>query len=169
MIKQVFAIATLSAVAVLAQMPPTTQERTRPTPEQMVEHRVARMATLLSLTTTQQAQIRTILLDEMSAASALRSTAETAHTNLKAAVESRAGDAQIEAAASQVGLVQGQMAAVHAKAQVKLRGALTAEQLAKLEALPGGGGHRPGGPGGMRGPGGPGGPGGFGGRGGARF
>ena len=145
MIKQILAVSALSAMAIFAQTTAPT-ERTRPTPEQMVEHRVARMTTLLSLSATQQTKIRTILLDEVTASSALRSTAQTAHTNLKAAIDSRAGDAQIDAAASQVGLAQGQIAAVHAKAQVRLLSVLTAEQRAKLDALPAGRG-------GMRGPG----------------
>ena len=149
MIKQILAVSALGAIAIFAQST-TPTERTRPTAEPMTEQRVARLTTLLGLSASQQTQIRTVLLDEFNASSALRSTAQTAHTNLKSAIDSRAGDGQIDAAASQIGLVQGQIAAIHAKAQVRLLNVLTAEQQAKLEALPEGrGGGR--GPGGMPG------------------
>ena len=154
MIKQVLAVSALTAIAIFAQST-TPTERTRPNPEQMVDQRVARMTTLLGLSPSQQTQIRTVLLEQFNASSALRTAAKTAQTNLKSAIESRAGDAQIDAAASQVGLVQGQMAAIHAKTQVRLLNVLTAEQQAKLQALPEGrgGGRGSGGmPGGGAGP-----------------
>jgi Spy/CpxP family protein refolding chaperone len=129
---------------------------TPPTPEQMIERRIEHLTLLLTLTPSQQTQARTIFTDEGTAATALRTQVEQAQTNLRTAVESRLSDAQIDAAAAQVGLLHGQMAAIRGKAQAKFLGILTAEQRDKLSKL---------GPGmGMGGPGmgGPGRPGGFG-------
>ena len=84
---------------------------------------------------------------------------EAAHTALRDAVDSNAPEPQIDRAAAQLGTLQGQMAAIHAKTQAKFLATLTADQKKKLETLGesrGPGGMSPGGPGGFGGPRGPG-------------
>jgi len=127
---------------------------TPPSPEQMIERRIEHLTVLLTLTPSQQTLAKTIFTDEGNAATALRTQMEQAQANLRTAVDSRLSDAQIDAAAAQVGLVHGQMAAIRGKAQAKFSGILTPEQRDKLTKLHPG----PGGPGGF----GLGGPGGFG-------
>ncbi|HYO79971.1 MAG TPA: Spy/CpxP family protein refolding chaperone [Bryobacteraceae bacterium] len=141
MINKISTVAVLVAAATLAQ--PAPGGRAPLTPEQAVARRVQHLTTLLSLTASQQTQITAVLTEERSAAEALRTNLQTAHTNLRNAIDSRAGDSQIDTAASQVGLVQGQLTAIHGKAQVKLLNILTPEQREKLAALPqfGRGGH----------------------------
>lgn len=124
---------------------------TPPTPEQMVERRVAMLTALLSLDASQQAQAKTIFTDAATASQALRDKTGDAHEALQAAVKASASDAQIDALAAQVGTAQGQGIAIQAKAQSKFRAILNSAQKEKLDTTRGGfdGGPRgPGGPGG---------------------
>lgn len=150
--KFLLAFATVMLATASAQPAPGQGRgnRTPPTPEQMLERRIEHLTALLTLTPSQQAQAKTIFTDESTAASGLRTQMEQAQANLKTAVDSRQSDAQIDAAAAQVGLFHGQLAGIRGKAQAKFLGILTAEQRDKLSKL------QPG----MHGPGG--GPGGFG-------
>ena len=150
MMHRMFAIAALSAITVFAQgMGPGSgrPDRTPPTAEEMAERRVAFLTNYLTLTPSQVTQAKTIFADEQKAAEALRSPMEAAQTALQTAVKSNASDAQIEAAAAQVGTLHGQAAAIRGKAQAKFRALLTPEQQTKLDAMrhgPGGGPHGPG-------------------------
>lgn len=123
---------------------------TPPTAEQMIENRVARLTTLLTLTPSQVTTIKALYTAEQTATTALRTAMEAAHTALREAVNTNAPEPTIDRAAAQVGTVQGQIAAVHAKTQAKFLAALTAEQRQKLDTL-GDGGRGMGGPGGMGG------------------
>ena len=105
---------------------------TPPTPEQMVERRVQMLTNLLTLDASQQAQAKTIFTDEVNAAQALQTNSKTAHDALQTAVKSGAADAQIDSLSAQVGVAQGQLTAIHAKAQTKFR--LTLECDAEREA-----------------------------------
>jgi Spy/CpxP family protein refolding chaperone len=135
------AVMTLAAgSAIFAQGPGRGDRGTPPTPEQMVERRVQMLTNLLTLDSSQQAQAKTIFTDEATASQALRDTAKTAHDALETAVKSGASDAQIDSLATQVGTVQGQAAAIHAKAQAKFRLILTAAQKEKLDSSSGMGG-----------------------------
>jgi Spy/CpxP family protein refolding chaperone len=158
MTKLMLVFGTLALMTATAQRGPWNQDRggrTPPTPEQMVERRVERLTLLLTLTPSQQAQAKTIFTDENTAAAALRTAAQQARAALRNAVESRLPEPQIEAAATQTGVVHGQLSGVHAKAQARLLGILTVEQRDKLSKLgPGAGWMGRQGMGGMQGRGG---------------
>jgi hypothetical protein len=118
---------------------------TPPTAEQMIDRRVQMLTTLLTLDSAQQAQAKTIFTDEATASKALQTGAQAAHEALQAAVKAGASDAQIDQLAAAVGTVQGQGAAIHAKAQTKFRLILNSAQKEKLDAAQSS--HGPGGPG----------------------
>lgn len=128
--------------------------RTPPTPAEMVDRRVQMLTNLLTLDSSQQAQAKTIFTDEITASQALDANTKTTRDALQAAVKSGASDAQLDQLAAQVGIVDGQRTAIHAKAQAKFRLILNSAQKDKLDSTEG-----------RRGPGGPGvaGRGGFGG------
>jgi hypothetical protein len=147
------AVATLAAGSALFAQGGFGQGRggTPPTPEQMVERRVQMLTNLLTLDASQQAQAKTIFTDEATASQALQEKAKAAHDALQTAVKSGAPDAQIDSLSAQVGVVQGQSTAIHAKAQTKFRLILNATQKEKLDSSRGGGpGGWGGGPGPMR-------------------
>jgi len=108
---------------------------TQLTAEEMLAKRLERLTTLLSLDATQQAKAKTIFTDELTAATALRTNEQTARDALNTAVKASASDAQLDQLAAALGVIEGQMAAVHAKAQVKFRAILNSTQLEKLDAL----------------------------------
>jgi Spy/CpxP family protein refolding chaperone len=148
--KLLITFAAIGLAAASAQSVSGTGNRTPPTQAQMIERRIERLTLLLTLTPSQQTQATAIFTEEVTAAAALRTPMQEAQTALKNAVDSRLPDAQIDAAAAQVGVLHGQMAAIHGKAQAKFLGVLTQEQRDKLAKLqPGMGG--PGGGPGMRG------------------
>ena len=150
--KMILTIAALG-VSVLSAQPGQGRGGTPPTPEQMMEKRLERLTTLLSLTPSQVTTIKALYTAEAAAVTALKTPMEAAHTALRDAVNSNAPEPQIDRAAAQIGTLQGQMTAIHSKTQAKFLATLTADQKKKLETLGEGRG-----PGGM-GPGGPGGPG----------
>lgn len=126
----------------------------------MIANQVARLTTLLDLTTSQAAQATTIFTDAQSAVSTIQTTLSTYQTSLTTAIE---GDntSTIDTLAGEIGTAQGQMVDARAKAAAELYAILTATQQTKLQTL-GLGILGGGGPGGFGGPG----PGGFGGPGG---
>jgi len=126
---------------------------TPPTSEQMIERRIQMLTTLLTLDATQQQQAKTIFTNAATASQALREPSRAAHDALQEAVKGGASDAQLDQLAAQVGSLNGQAAAIHAKSQSKFRALLNSTQKEKLDSTEG-----------LRGPGGHGGPGGFGGR-----
>lgn len=135
--KSLVAIAALSLSVLSAQPgrgPRGDGSGTPPTAEQMVERRVERLTTLLSLTPSQVTTITSLYTAEQTAVAAQRTAMETARQALQDAV--KAGiDAQIDTAASEVGRLNGLVAAIHGKTQAKFLAALTAEQRTKLESL----------------------------------
>jgi Spy/CpxP family protein refolding chaperone len=147
----VLAFTTLSASVLFAQ-----RSGTPPTPAEMIANRVARLTTLLSLTTAQQAQATTIFTNQQTAESSLVSSMQAARTALKTAVQ--ANDLTgIVTQATQIGSLTAQQVEIQAKAEAAFYAILTADQQTKYNQRPFGG------------PGGPRGGGGFGGPGPARF
>ena len=136
--KMLLAMASLGLAVMSAQTggrgPRGDGSGTPPTAEQMIERRADRLTNLLSLTATQVTTVKELFTAEQTAMSGQRTALETAHSALQTAVQNNAPDAQIDIAAAQVGTVQGQIAAVHAKTQAKLFAALTAEQRQKLQS-----------------------------------
>jgi hypothetical protein len=147
----VLMLALTGVSGLFAQGGPRGGNGTPPTPEQMVERRVAMLTTLLSLDASQQAQAKTIFTDEVTASQALRDKMRDAHEALQSAAKSSASDSQIDALATQAGAVHGQSLAIHAKSQAKLRAILNSAQREKLDTIRGGFGGGPRGPGGMGG------------------
>jgi Spy/CpxP family protein refolding chaperone len=119
-------------------------------PAAMIDHRVNMMSTVLTLTSAQQTQVRTILTNEATAESGFRTSMKAAHTNLKTAIQSN-DTASIEQISTQIGNITAQSIASHAKAEAAIYQLLTPEQQTKAAQLPellGG----PGGPGFGHGP-----------------
>jgi Spy/CpxP family protein refolding chaperone len=115
--------------------------------QRMIQHRVTFMTTVLSLTTAQQAQVKSVL-------TAAVANGSTAHGSMKTAIH--ANDAAgMEQAATTIGNLMAQEELSRAKTQAAIYQLLTPEQQTKMAALESEG--RRGGRG--RGPGGPGGPG----------
>lgn len=91
------------------------------------------LAGYLSLTDAQKTQAKAIFDAAATSLETLSGTAASARDALTAAVKASATDSEIDRLAAAVGTVHGQMAGVNAKAMVKFRGILTAEQKAKLD------------------------------------
>jgi Spy/CpxP family protein refolding chaperone len=111
----------------------------------MIERRVARLTTLLSLTTSQASQATTIFTNAQAAITPLETALETARTSMEGAVKSNA-TAAIDQAAASIGSTTGQIVAIQNKADAAFYAILTTEQKAKLDAAgtggPGGRGGR---------------------------
>ncbi|HWD98339.1 MAG TPA: Spy/CpxP family protein refolding chaperone [Bryobacteraceae bacterium] len=123
---------------------------TPPDPATMIASQVARLTTLLDLTTSQASQAATIFTNAQSAISTLQTTLSTYQTSLTAAVE---GDntSTIDTLAAEIGTAEGQIVDARAKANAAFYAILTATQQAKVQTL--GLGILGGGPGGFGGPG----------------
>jgi Spy/CpxP family protein refolding chaperone len=132
--------------AMLAQEPGgILTSHTAPDPATMVANKVARLTSLLTLTTSQAAQATTIFTNEASAVSPLETNLTTAWTNMQAAVKSNAAST-IDSLAAQIGTLTGQIAAIRNKADAAFYAILTTDQQTKLNSSRGFGGR--GGPGG---------------------
>lgn len=118
--------------------------------EQMVSRRVERLTAQLSLTVSQADAARKIFTDEQTAASTQFTGLNTAQEKLRAAVKSNS-EAIIDAAAAEIGAIQGRLSSIHGKAQARFLGLLTQAQREKLESLPDRGPGGRGGPGGRPG------------------
>jgi Spy/CpxP family protein refolding chaperone len=137
-----FAFATLSATYLCAQTSGTTA--TQPTPAQIVANRVARLTTLLTLTTTQQTQATTIFTNEQTALSGIPTSMQTARTALQTAVEKN-DITGITTQATQIGSLTTQELEIQAKADAAFYAILTADQQTKYNQLQGPGLVGPGG------------------------
>ncbi len=130
-----FASAILLAASAFGQSPEAGY--TRPSPAQMVAHKVAHLTTLLSLDSTQEASATTIFTTEQTAESNLRTGMRTARTVLKTAVEAN-DSAGIANAATQIGTVTTQETIARATAEAAFNAILSADQKTKFAQLPGG-------------------------------
>ncbi len=119
--------------------------------QQMRERRIQRLATILSLTDAQKQQASSIFTNAMQEAAAIRPSTRTAQTSLREAIKTN-NVAQIDSSAEEVGRLQGQLRAIHAKAAAAFYALLTPEQRAKYDALRPGEGMRGPGPGMRPGP-----------------
>ena len=118
----------------------------------LVANRVAHLTNLLDLTSAQAAQATSIFTSQINASTTLRTTLDTAHTNLQTAVKSNA-TATIDQLATSIGTLQGQLLALDAKADAAFYALLTSAQQTRFGSLHGGGfgpggrgghgGHRP--------------------------
>lgn len=152
------ALALLSVTAMLAQRPfgPRAQG-TPPDPATMVQNQVARLTTMLNLTSAQVSTATSIFTAAQTTVTPLQTTLNTTRQSLEAAVKTNA-TANIEQLSATVGSLTGQITAAQSKAHAAFYAILTTDQQATLNQHGGLGG-----PGGMGrrggfGPGGPGGP-----------
>jgi len=126
-----------------------------PDPATMIANQVARLTTLLDLTTAQASQITTILTNAESSISSLQTTLQTDHTSLQTAIAAN-NTATIDQLSTAIGALQGQVLDVHSKAAASIYALLTTTQQTKLSTIGGvgalGGGPGRGGPGGGFGP-----------------
>ena len=108
-------------------------------------NRLDYLAGYLSLTDSQKAQAKTIFDAAAAASETARGQFTAAQEALTAGVKANRTDAELDRLAAAVGLIQGQMAAINAKAGAKFYALLTAEQKTKYDALGNrGGGGGPG-------------------------
>lgn len=124
-----------------------------PDPATMVANQVARLTTLLTLTTAQQAQATTIFTNALTAITPLQANEATARQALPAAVKGNA-TSTIDTLTSTIGSLSGQIMAIQNKADAAFYAILTSDQQTTLGQTnflngPGPGGFGPGpGPGG---------------------
>jgi Spy/CpxP family protein refolding chaperone len=139
--RRLIGIAMLSACFVGAQ--DMDAGHTPPSPATMVTHRISRLTTLLTLTSSQQTQATTIFTDEQSTTVPLAQSMRAAHRALATAVE--ANDAStIAAQATQIGTLTQQEVEARSKAEAAFYAILTPDQQAKYKQLMS---HGPGGDG----------------------
>lgn len=100
----------------------------------MVQHRVAYLTTVLSLSSAQQTQVTNILTTAATNQSTAHTSLKTAHTNLQNAIHSNDA-AAMEAAANSIGQLTAQQALAHAKTEAAIYQTLTPEQQSKMAQL----------------------------------
>lgn len=122
----------LTTSLVCAQGP--GKSSTAKNPANGAARRVQFLTTLLGLDSTQQASATTYFTNAASANKSLRTSLQTAHQNLQAAVEAN-NSADIATYAGQIGQFEGQIAANNAMADAQLYAILNAAQQAKLKDL----------------------------------
>ncbi|MDQ6699265.1 MAG: periplasmic heavy metal sensor [Acidobacteriota bacterium] len=142
--------AVFSAALVFAQgRGPRDGGGTPPDPQTMIQNRVDRLTTLLTLTDAQKAQATTIFTNAFTSSQTLQTSLRTARESLPAAVKAN-NPASIDTIAASIGTLTGQLTAIQSKADAAFYSLLTADQRTKYDSMPHGG---PGGPGGFGGPG----------------
>jgi Spy/CpxP family protein refolding chaperone len=146
-----FILSTLALSLAFAQRP--RDMNGNPPPGDPLERRIEMLTNMLSLTTTQQEQAKTIYSAAATAGTALRTNMETAREALDTAVKAN-NAAGIDQAASAIGSLTAQSTSINAKADAAFYLILTPDQQTKWSQF--GPMRGPGGPGMMGGPGGPG-------------
>lgn len=116
-------MAALSVIPVLAQRGPGPGNR------------LDFLTGYLSLTDSQKTQAQAIFDAADSAAETARGQLTSARDTLRQAVKDGKPDSILDQLAAAVGAVEGQLAAIHAKAQSKFYALLTAEQKAKYDQM----------------------------------
>jgi len=144
------ALGAMAASLVLAQTPGSGSP---PTVAQIVARQVARLTSLLTLTSSQQTQATAIFTTEQTTLAGLRTSLSTVQTSLETAVQGNSAS-DITTDATQIGGLLGQQVLAEATADAAFYAILTSSQQTTYNNLKLGG---------LLGPGGPGGPGGFGG------
>jgi len=105
-----------------------------PSLEEMVQHRVSYLTTVLSLTNVQQQQATTIFTSAANDARTVHDSLSGAQESLSAAVKSN-DNATIEQAAATIGNLIAQLTAARAKGEAAFYQILTADQQNKLTQL----------------------------------
>src|SRR5688572_24399581 len=89
----------------------------------------------LGLTDSQKAQAQTIFAEAATASQTIRGQLTGARDALRAAAKANQSDAELERLGAAVGAVEGQLAAINAKAVAKFYALLTAEQKTKYDQM----------------------------------
>jgi Spy/CpxP family protein refolding chaperone len=119
----ILTLLTLSALPILAQPGPRSQAS-----------RLDYLAGYLSLTDAQKTQAQVIFTAAQSAAETARGQMDSARTALTTAIKANASESELDRLAAAIGAIDGQLAAIHAKAEAKFYALLTAEQKTKYDA-----------------------------------
>lgn len=131
-ISKLMFVAAAFATALFAQRPfGTLTSATPPDPATIVANQVARLTSLLTLTTAQQTQATTIFTNAMNAVTPLQTTINTDRTSLQTAVKNN-DTATIDQMASAIGTAQGQIISIQNKADASFYAILTTDQQTKL-------------------------------------
>jgi Spy/CpxP family protein refolding chaperone len=138
----------IAAGVTLAQGQFGPRATTAPDPATQVANQVARLTTLLDLTTAQAAQATSIFTAAQTASATLETTLDTDRTSLQAAIKSNT-TATIDQLAAAIGTIEGQLLDIRSKADAAFYAMLTTAQQTKFGSIGG-----PGGTGGFGGPGG---------------
>lgn len=99
-------------------------------------NQLAILAKMLSLTASQQAQAKTILEQEETAAKPLVEQLKEAWDNLASAEKAGGPESEIDQIARSIGSLSGEILALDAKAQSRIYAELSAEQKQRVEQLP---------------------------------
>lgn len=117
-----------------AQNAPSRGGRRSPDISTIVQRQVARLNTLLDLNPTQQQEVTDLLTTNETANQKLRSSMRTAEQALRSAEQNK-DTAGVQAAATEIGTLTGQMTANRSTLRMGLATILTADQMAKYKAL----------------------------------
>ena len=109
-----------------------------PDPQTMIQRRVDRLATELSLTDAQKAKATTIFTDAYTAGESSNRTCAATGNRLSDAVKKN-DTAAISTLAVTAGVLSGQLTAINSKAEAAFYAILTADQQAKYDSQPHGG------------------------------
>jgi len=123
--------AVLSAATMMAQRPFGVLTSSPPDPATIVQNRVARLTTLLGLSTTQASQATTIFTNAQTALAPFETSLTQARQALPAAVQSNA-TATIDQLATTIGSATAQITSIQNKADAAFYAILTADQQTKL-------------------------------------
>ncbi|HUI54435.1 MAG TPA: Spy/CpxP family protein refolding chaperone [Bryobacteraceae bacterium] len=142
-------IGTLAAALLCGQSTSTSMPPAPPTPAQVAANMVARLTTLLDLTSAQQATATAIFAAQVTTDQAIATQMQTAQTALQTAITSNSKSGII-AAAGTIGSLTTQQVTADAEADAAFYAILTTAQQTKYATLqpPGQGAGAPGGPGG---------------------
>jgi len=147
----------VTGIVLAASFAAAQPSRTPPDPATMVQRRVERLTTLLSLSAAQAQEATTIFTAAATADTTVRTNLQTARTSLNTAITNN-DVSGITQASTTIGTLTGQITANDAKAQAAFLQILTADQRTKYnhgDQGPGFGGPAGFGPSGFRGRGGP--------------
>jgi Spy/CpxP family protein refolding chaperone len=110
------------------------QAPTPPSPTDQAQRQIKYLTTVLSLTTAQQQQAKTIYVSSATSEQAIHTSMRQAHDTLRTAVKNN-DTVGIDEAANTIGLLTAQMESARAKADAALYQMLTEDQQAKLSDL----------------------------------
>lgn len=128
----------VAAIAVITALPLAAQNQNQNSGSSF---RLNFLAGYLSLTDAQKTQAQTIFTAADTALQTANGTLTAARTALNASIKNNPADAEVDRLAAAVGTVEGQIAAIRTKAEVKFYALLTAEQKTKYDQLLSGNGQ----------------------------